>query len=257
MMSIAIPLSEKSVNITMDYKDIDNNSSIKKLTIKRFSSNYAILFRIGIKGTPKEYLLTVNENEIGNIKAGEDISQYLTYEEKEGMIHKWMEGETEFIGNIMPNRDLILTSKYEDKPKVQNILYYSGVLNEDINNINSDNIKTEFEKLEFESGEQQGIQIQLPVLNDNAAWDEYDEKVIFDDLEEWTNTYGFKYYIAIPQNSTIELTNAMGRSVSLDKKENGITIDGVEYDIYLSSNSMPPAKTGATLPNDLTIKITL
>jgi hypothetical protein len=236
--------------------DIDNNS-IKKLTIKRFSSNYAILFRVGIKGTPKKFSLTVNENEIGNIKAGEDISQYLTYEEKEGMIHKWMEGETEFIGNIMPNRDLILTSKYEDKPEVQNILYYSGVLNKDINDINSDNIKTEFEKLEFESGEQQGIQIQLPVLNDNAAWDEYYEKVIFDDLEEWTNTYGFKYYIAIPQNSTIELTNAMGRSVSLDKKENGITIDGVEYDIYLSSNSMPPAKTGVTLPNDLTIKITL
>jgi hypothetical protein len=235
--------------------DIDNNSSIKKLTIKRFSSNYAILFRIGIKGTPKEYLLTVNENEIGNIKAGEDISQYLTYEEKEGMIHKWMEGETEFIGNIMPNRDLILTSKYEDKPKVQNILYYSGVLNEDINNINSDNIKTEFEKLEFESGEQQGIQIQLPVLNDNAAWDEYDEKVIFDDLEEWTNTYGFKYYIAIPKNYKIVVKNGLGVIVSLDKKENGIIIDKVKYDIYLSSNSMRPAKSGEINYHDLTIEI--
>jgi hypothetical protein len=143
----------------------------------------------------------------------------------------------------------------EDKPEVPNILYYNGVLNEDINNINSDNIKTELTELRFETGVEQGIQIQLPVLDDNAAWDEYDEKVIFDDLEEWTNTYGFKYYIAIPQNYKIVVKNGLGVIVSLDKKENGIIIDKVKYDIYLSSNSMRPAKSGEINYHDLTIEI--
>lgn len=143
----------------------------------------------------------------------------------------------------------------EDKPEVTNILYYSGVLNEDINNINSDNIKTELTELRFETGVEQEIQIQLPVLDDNAAWDEYDEKVIFDDIEEWTNTYGFKYYIAIPKNYKIVVKNGLGVIVSLDKKENGIIIDKVKYDIYLSSNSMRPARSGETNTHWLTIEI--
>ena len=78
--------------------------------------------------TPIKYDLTVDNSYKGQQPYGKDISEYLTFEPQEGTTHKWMEGNEEFTGNTMPNRDLILTSKYTEKPAEDIMIYYGSKL---------------------------------------------------------------------------------------------------------------------------------
>ena len=233
--------------------NIDNNS-IENLTIKCYKSNEAILFRIGIKGTPKEYLLTVNENEIGNIKVGEDISQYLTFEEKEGMTHKWMEGETEFIGNIMPNRDLILTSVYTEVSTNSKTIYYGAVNTNEINTLTSNDIQ-ELEHYDYVDGEEKAVIFMLPIRPD--LWEEYytyEDNGNTQEMQEWEQRNNYDYFIAAPSNIvSLVLKNGIGAEHDIAAHET-ININGIEYiKYYTNLGLVAEEEQSATIPMNITI----
>ena len=232
--------------------NIDNNS-IENLTIKRYKSNEAILFRIGIKGTPKEFSLTVNENEIGNIKAGEDISQYLTFEEKEGMTHKWMEGETEFIGSIMPNRDLVLTSKYIEISTNSKTIYYGTVNTNEINTLTSNDIQ-ELENYDYVDGEEKAVIFMLPIRPD--LWEEYytyEDEGNTQEMQEWEQRNNYDYFIAAPSNVSLVLKNGIGAVHNIEAHET-ININGIEYiKYYTNLGLVAEEEQSATIPMNITI----
>lgn len=182
-----------------------------------------------------------------------DITSYLQYEEKEGMMHKWMDGQIEFKDKTMPNRDLTLRSVYTEIPDSINVMYYNNVLVENIDTINGDNAIELLQNTTFEDNQEKTIEVVIPILNNEEAWIAHDEAVIFGEEEAWNDIYGCKYYIAIPKNKNVLVTDAIS-TVTMTKQDKTMIIEGYEFDIYLSQ-SMQPGMPNSNTSHQLKIKV--
>ena len=200
--------------------------------------------------TPNEYNLIIKNVSYGKKEYGSDISQYLTYEPQEGMIHKWMEGKTTFTGTTMPSRDLTLREVWVSASET-NVVYYGGMIISDAKNITSEEVLN-LQNFEYENGEVFNTTYVQATLNDETIWDTYPNR---SDKTAWRNEHGSVLYIAIPKECNVEVKDDLGASYILEKQPNTLIIEGHEYDHYIDTPA-DPARPSST-PASLNIKITI
>lgn len=183
----------------------------------------------------KKYTLTVETIDgttvHENIPYNSDITPYLTYQPQEGMSHKWMEGDNVFDGKTMPNRDLTLTSVYEELTESK-MVYYKAILTKDIDNIDVD----EFDSYEYTNDGQQQVTFTvsaIPQSVEDEYW-EYEDNGDEEAMKDWEYRHYYEYCILVPSNVNIEVKNAASITVTeLFKIEPlKLTINGVEYTKY-------------------------
>ena len=188
--------------------------------------------------TPIKYDLTVDNSYKGQQPYGKDISEYLTFEPKEGTTHKWMEGNEEFTGNTMPNRDLILTSKYTEKPAEDIMIYYGSKLINELDMFNNENITNNLNSFTYnETITNYGNltpPFKQPTLNNDNVWEEFYDK---NDSSIWEEN-GFVNCILAPKNLTVNLS-VDGTNLNTIKQYNTYTINGIEYNLYIGQPSQP------------------
>lgn len=174
----------------------------------------------------KKYTLTVDGKVYENIPYNSDITPYLTYQPQEGMSHKWMEGDNVFDGKTMPNRNLTLTSAYEEFTESK-MVYYGTDLLKNIENFTIEDVLNK-NKQEYNGTEQEFIFNYSGASEDIVL--EYEET--FDEaLEEMCQQY---YYIAIPSNKTVTIINAAKQEITqyFTIKNEQLIIDNTNYDQY-------------------------
>ena len=174
----------------------------------------------------KKYTLTVDGKVYENIPYNSDITPYLTYQPQEGMSHKWMEGDNVFDEKTMPNRDLTLTSTYEEFTESKMVYYGTDLLN-NIENFTIEDVLNK-NKQEYNGTEQEFIFNYSGASEDIVL--EYEET--FDEaLEEACQQY---YYIAIPSNKTVTIINAAKQEITqyFTIKNEQLIIDNTNYDQY-------------------------
>jgi hypothetical protein len=132
-------------------------------------------------------------------------------------------------------------------------MYYNDVLIENIDTINSSNATEILQKTTFEDNQEKTIEVVIPILNNEEAWIAHDEAIIFGEEEAWNDTYGCKYYIAIPKNKNVLVTDSI-TTVAMTKQDKTIVIEGYEFDIYLSQ-SMQPSVPNSNTSLQLKIKV--
>jgi hypothetical protein len=179
----------------------------------------------------KKYTLTVDGKVYENIPYNSDITPYLTYQPQEGMSHKWMEGNEEFTGNTMPNRDLILTGVYTEVLNDSKTIYYGAVNTNDVNTLSSTDIQ-ELEHYDYVDGIVQDVIFMLPIRPD--LWEEYytyEDEGNTQEMIEWEKRNSYDYFIAAPSNVSVELINAIN-AVKIIEAHETININGIEYIKY-------------------------
>ena len=181
--------------------------------------------------TPIKYDLTVDNSYKGQQPYGKDISEYLTFEPQEGTTHKWMEGNKEFTGNTMPNRDLILTSVYTEVLDDSKTIYYGTVNTNEINALSSTDIQ-ELEHYDYVDGETKDVIFMLPIRPD--LWEEYytyEDEGNTEEMLEWEKRNNYDYFIAAPSNVSIELRTGINTIKDIEAHDT-ININGFEYTKY-------------------------
>jgi hypothetical protein len=184
------------------------------------------------------YSLTVNEDFKGNFAPNDDISSYLTYTEEENKIHTWMEGDVEFIDTIMPDRDLVLTSKYTEKPVEDIMIYYGSKLINELDTFNNENITNNLNSFTYDETITEYGNLtppfKQPTLNNDAVWEEFYAK---SDSSIWEEN-GFVNCILAPSNLTVNLS-VDGTNLNTINQYNTYTINGIEYNLYIGQPSQP------------------
>ena len=184
------------------------------------------------------YSLTVNEDFKGNFTPNDDISSYLTYTEEENKIHSWMEGDVEFTDTIMPDRDLILTSKYTEKPVEDIMIYYGSKLINELDTFNNENITNNLNSFTYDETITEYGNLtppfKQPTLNNDNVWEEFYDK---NDSSIW-NENGFVNCVLAPNNLTVNLS-VDGTNLNTINQYNTYTINGIEYNLYIGQPSQP------------------
>lgn len=203
--------------------------------------------------TPIKYDLTVDNSYKGQQPYGKDISEYLTFEPQEGTTHKWMEGNEEFTGNTMPNRDLILTSVYTEVSSDSKTIYYGTVNTNEINTLSSTDIQ-ELEHYDYVEGEKKEVIFMLPIRPD--LWEEYytyEDEGNTQEMIEWEKRNNYDYFIAAPSNVSMELRNGIDAVKSIEAHET-ININGIEYIKYYTNLGLVAEEVqSATIKMKITI----
>ena len=92
-----------------------------------------------------------------------------------------MEGDKEFTGNTMPNRDLILTSKYTEKPAEDIMIYYGSKLINELDMFNNENITNNLNSFSYDETITNYGNLtppfKQPTLNNDNVWEEFYDKL--------------------------------------------------------------------------------
>jgi hypothetical protein len=197
--------------------------------------------------TELKYTLTINGNVYENIPYNSDITTYLTYQPQEGMSHKWMEGNTEFIGKKMPKRNLILNGVYE-KITESNLIYYGQLINNNAKNMTSEglNLLNSFEYVINKEIKKTTLQPKLePWVTRPARSGE--------SQTEWYDNYGAVFYIAVPKNLNVIVKNE-SENIEMSVSNIILSKNNTEYKQYYQTTPYLPSNPDS-IQNEIEITI--